>query len=190
MSQNLTLNVVLSAVDKLTAPFRNASTQVQKLSETLKNTKSELKGFEKTQNQISSWQRTTENINKATKAIDDHKAKISKLRGSINNDKLLKMGIKNNIDAEKAKYANLLDKQWSARNYGKGDLSQINAALFESKNRLETLTKQYDSLNEKIKQNNGKLRLERSAVMLIPTKMGNSKSPKLIKPIASKLKKR
>ncbi|MGX2975356.1 phage tail tape measure protein [Ursidibacter arcticus] len=47
MSQNLKLQVILSAIDKLSAPFRNASAEAQKLSQKLRVNKGELSAIRK-----------------------------------------------------------------------------------------------------------------------------------------------
>ncbi len=62
MSQNLQLNVILSAVDKLTSPFRNANKQVQQLSSTVKNNRSALSqlqtAYNQNQNAINKYKNT------------------------------------------------------------------------------------------------------------------------------------
>lgn len=62
---NLQLTVLLNAIDKMSAPMKNASKSVNALSEQLKQSKSALRDLEKVQNQMGAFSRTTENIKKA-----------------------------------------------------------------------------------------------------------------------------
>ncbi|MEN2925551.1 hypothetical protein FHPHGOJG_02571 [Mannheimia haemolytica] len=59
MSNNLKIQVVLSALDKLTAPFKSVVKQTEKLSQSLKVQRDELKALEKTQSKMQSFKKWT-----------------------------------------------------------------------------------------------------------------------------------
>ena len=83
MSNKLNLQVTLSAIDKLTAPFRNASTGVQKLTDSIKTAKSALRDLENTQNKMRGFSRTSEQIKKSTDIIGKHNKKLENLRNKV-----------------------------------------------------------------------------------------------------------
>lgn len=79
MSQNLKIQVVLSAIDKLTAPFQNASKQVEKLSKSINDSKSKLKGLERTQNLVNAFAQTKKALHSTSQSIDEAKNKAQQL---------------------------------------------------------------------------------------------------------------
>ncbi|WP_439239064.1 phage tail tape measure protein [Lonepinella sp. BR2919] len=164
MSQNLQLNVILSAVDKLTAPFRNASKQAEKLSAVLKNAKTELKGLEKSQNTVNSFKNTRESFKKTIQTLETHKQKLVALRSTKEENKTKRSEIAQDLSQEKIRYSKLLDAQWSAKNYGKGDLSKINAEVMQYQTRLQALGKRYDELSGKIAKTTQQMRNEKQAI--------------------------
>lgn len=71
MSQNLKIQVLLSAMDKLTAPFKSASKAAEQLSKSLKIQKSELSKMEK------EYARNEAQIKQYAKAINPLKNKLT-----------------------------------------------------------------------------------------------------------------
>ncbi|QHB17870.1 phage tail tape measure protein [Mannheimia pernigra] len=84
MSNNLKIQVVLSAIDKLTAPFQSASKQVEKLSKSINTAKSKLKELERTENLINAFNKSRAEINANSKAIMEAKNKAQKLAQQLN----------------------------------------------------------------------------------------------------------
>ncbi|WP_439327894.1 phage tail tape measure protein [Lonepinella sp. BR2357] len=164
MSQNLQLNVILSAVDKLTAPFRNASKQAEKLSSTLKKAKSELKGLEKSQNTIDSFKSTRENFKKTIQELDKHKQKLTQLRTTKDEHKTKRSAISQDLSQEKIRYGKLIEAQFNAKRLGGGNLSQINAEVMQSQTRLQALGKRYDELSTRIAKTTQQMRNEKQAI--------------------------
>lgn len=70
MSQNLKLQVILSAIDKMSAPFKNASAQASALAKQLRANKGELASLQKQYNA------NRENINKYAKTINPLKNQL------------------------------------------------------------------------------------------------------------------
>ncbi|KAE9526068.1 phage tail tape measure protein [Testudinibacter aquarius] len=162
---NLKLEVTLSAIDKLTAPFKSTVKQAQKLSESLKTVRSEKKALESTYNKMNSMQKLTENITAANTALDKHKNKLANLRTKISSEKTDKQNIKNLLDEEKRNF-NFLSKrhaEYSASQAASGKLiSTSNAAMIQSQFKIKGLSEQYQKINDKIKKTNQSIRTENS----------------------------
>ena len=77
---NLQLTVLLNAIDKISAPMKNASKSIGVLSEQLKTSKMALKDLEKLQNKMSSFSRQNEQIKKSSDVISKHTQKLENLR--------------------------------------------------------------------------------------------------------------
>lgn len=83
MSQNLTLKVMLAVADKLSAPFRNAMKQTEKLSSALKEQQSALKALERTQGKMSSFKKMDESIKKSSETIQKQTKHLDNLKNKI-----------------------------------------------------------------------------------------------------------
>ena len=146
---NLQLSVLLNAIDKMSAPVRNASKSVQALSEQVKNSKAALRDLEKAQNQMKSFSRTTENIKKSTEAIDKHAKKLENLRNKISKMKDERVNLKGKIKDAELYHAKLISK---------GDVVSALGVRF----RISDLTKQYERLKGDIGDTSSEIRKENS----------------------------
>lgn len=75
---------MLSATDKLTAPFRSASSQSIKLAESIKQAKGQLKALENQQKLIDSFKQTKMAIISGKQAIEQAKNKATELARQLN----------------------------------------------------------------------------------------------------------
>lgn len=130
---NLQLTVLLNAIDKMSAPMKNASKSVNALSEQLKQSKSALRYLEKVQNQMGAFSRTTENIKKSTEAIDKHAKKLDNLRNKISKMKDDRVNLKGKIKDAELYHAKLISQ---------GDV----VSALGVRARISDLTKQYERL--------------------------------------------
>lgn len=130
---NLQLTVLLNAIDKMSAPMKNASKSVNALSEQLKQSKSALRDLEKVQNQMGAFSRTTENIKKSTEAIDKHAKKLDNLRNKISKMKDDRVNLKGKIKDAELYHAKLISQ---------GDV----VSALGVRARISDLTKQYERL--------------------------------------------
>ena len=130
---NLQLTVLLNAIDKMSAPIKNASKSVNALSEQLKQSKSALRDLEKVQNQMRAFSRTTENIKKSTEAIDKHAKKLDNLRNKISKMKDDRVNLKGKIKDAELYHAKLISQ---------GDV----VSALGVRARISDLTKQYERL--------------------------------------------
>lgn len=130
---NLQLIVLLNAIDKMSAPMKNASKSVNALSEQLKQSKSALRDLEKVQNQMGAFSRTTENIKKSTEAIDKHAKKLDNLRNKISKMKDDRVNLKGKIKDAELYHAKLISQ---------GDV----VSALGVRARISDLTKQYERL--------------------------------------------
>ena len=101
---NLQLTVLLNAIDKISAPVKNATKSVNALSEQLKQSKSALRDLEKVQNQMRAFSKTTENIKKSSEAIDKHAKKLDNLRNKIQQMKDKRINLKASIQEQERAY--------------------------------------------------------------------------------------
>ncbi|OOF59357.1 phage tail tape measure protein [Rodentibacter myodis] len=144
---NLQLTVLLNAIDKISAPVKNAAKSVNALSEQLKNSKSALRELEKVQNQMNSFSRTTEKINKSTEAINKHAKKLDNLRNKISKMKNERVDLKGQIKDAELYHSSLISK---------GKVAEALAVRVK----IGDLTKQYEKLQGSISETGRKISKE------------------------------
>lgn len=79
MSKDLRLQVILSAVDKFTKPFKSAQTSNKKLAETFRQSKQQLKELNNQAKQIDGFKKTKQSLDSASQAYQQATAKVSRL---------------------------------------------------------------------------------------------------------------
>ncbi|MCX9116013.1 phage tail tape measure protein [Providencia rettgeri] len=79
MSKDLRLQVILSAVDKFTKPFKSAQASNKKLAETLRQSKQQLKELNNQAKQIDGFKKTKQSLDSAGQAYQQATAKVSRL---------------------------------------------------------------------------------------------------------------
>ncbi len=79
MSKDLRLQVILSAVDKFTKPFKSAQASNKKLAETLRQSKQQLKELNNQAKQIDGFKKTKQSLDNASQAYQHATAKVSRL---------------------------------------------------------------------------------------------------------------
>ncbi len=104
---NLKLEVLLSAIDKLSAPFKNASKQAEKLSATLKASKDAVRELEKVQGKIGTFKTMQTNLQKASETIQKTTNKVGDLTGKLEQMKKKKVDLKIKIKSEERNYRDL-----------------------------------------------------------------------------------
>ncbi|MDH2998104.1 hypothetical protein A1D22_09470 [Pasteurellaceae bacterium LFhippo2] len=127
MSQNLKIQVLLSAVDKLTAPFKNVSKQAQVLADAHKKARGELKNL---QNQ---FKRNEEQINKYRNTFNPLKAQLSDT---------------NNKLKEAQATANRLEKQFAKAKHPTAEFAK---KLQEAKDKVKALKQVQSEQAQKLK---------------------------------------
>ncbi len=137
---NLQLAVLLSAVDKMSAPLKSVTKNVAALSDKLKESKTALKELEKMQGRMNTFSRTTEQVKRSTRAISDHTLKLENLRRKADKMKSDRADLRERISTQRSYFQQLLSKGEST--------NATTAAL-----RLGELEKQYEKLNDKIRSN-------------------------------------
>ncbi|WP_272581652.1 phage tail tape measure protein [Providencia sp. PROV269] len=79
MSKDLRLQVILSAVDKFTKPFKSAQASNKKMAETLRKSKQQLKELNNQAKQIDGFKKTKQSLDSASQAYQQATAKVSRL---------------------------------------------------------------------------------------------------------------
>ncbi|MEY0979913.1 phage tail tape measure protein [Providencia alcalifaciens] len=78
MSKDLRLQVILSAVDKFTKPFKSAQASNKKLAETLRQSRQQLKELNNQAKQIDGFKKTKQSLDAASNAYQQATAKVSR----------------------------------------------------------------------------------------------------------------
>ncbi|WP_272676942.1 phage tail tape measure protein [Providencia sp. PROV076] len=78
MSKDLRLQVILSAVDKFTKPFKSAQASNKKMAETLRQSKQQLKELNNQAKQIDGFKKTKQSLDAANNAYQQATAKVSR----------------------------------------------------------------------------------------------------------------
>ncbi|EJD6401184.1 phage tail tape measure protein [Providencia rettgeri] len=79
MSKDLRLQVILSAVDKFTKPFKSAQASNKKLAETLRQSRQQLKELNNQAKQVDGFKKTKQSLDAASNAYQQATAKVSRL---------------------------------------------------------------------------------------------------------------
>lgn len=79
MSKDLRLQVILSAVDKFTKPFKSAQASNKKMAEALRQSKQQLKELNNQAKQIDGFKKTKQSLDSASQAYQQATAKVSRL---------------------------------------------------------------------------------------------------------------
>lgn len=79
MSKDLRLQVILSAVNKFTKPFKSAQASNKKLAETLRQSKQQLKELNNQAKQIDGFKKTKQSLDSASQAYQQATTKVSRL---------------------------------------------------------------------------------------------------------------
>ncbi|MEZ2680094.1 phage tail tape measure protein [Providencia rettgeri] len=79
MSKDLRLQVILSAVDKFTKPFKSAQASNKKLAETLRQSRQQLKELNNQAKQVDGFKKTKQSLDAANNAYQQATAKVSRL---------------------------------------------------------------------------------------------------------------
>lgn len=135
---NLKLEVLLGAVDKLSAPFRNASKQVEKLSATLKANKDAVRELEKVQGKIGTFKTMQTNFQKASEAIQKTTNKVGDLTGKLEQMKKQKVDLKVKIKAEERQYQKLTSG------------GQLSVKGLQVDHNLSKMQREYEQLSQQI----------------------------------------
>lgn len=85
MSKSLKLEVILKAVDKVTAPFKKSSEQIKKLADNVNKTKKELAKLENQQKLIQNFQTLQRSIKENGAALAQAKTHAANLASALNN---------------------------------------------------------------------------------------------------------
>lgn len=148
----LQLQVILSTVDKLSAPLKSAIKNTDALARSIKNTKDTLRSLETVQGKVDLWKSQKKELAEFNNVISKHKAKIRSLedtRNKLANDKDMFLpkynALKREVTNLERRYTNQL---------GKGEK---NDALFlkyqKKKEALVKLGSEYEGLKRQISSN-------------------------------------
>ncbi|MFZ7130576.1 phage tail tape measure protein [Avibacterium avium] len=107
----LQIQVLLGAVDKMTAPLRSVESQTRKFSQALNENKEKLKALEKAQNQMGSFGRVKSNIEQSAQSIQKYASKIDTLKEKHETLKLTRDKLIVSIKDHKRKVDTLLSRQ-------------------------------------------------------------------------------
>ena len=160
MSQNLKLEVLLNGIDKLTAPFKNAVKESNKLAQSVKQTQSAIKALENTQVKINNFKGLKENMDKTKQSIHETSNKISELKSKLETKVNYKESLEPQIRAVRKEHG-LLSKELAKSKTINPALTQ---QLQKKREEMQRLELQYGkakndvkSLGSQIKKQNGTL---------------------------------
>ena len=171
MSRNLQLQVVLSALDKATAPIKAITRSSVGLGVQLKQTRDQLKGLQSQQSNIQSFKSLKESSEQSGKALAAQQQKIKELsmrmreadaptkaltkefQAATREAHRLKQNHNANSQQLQAMRGKLSDAGISTKNLGeaerslRGRISETNQSLTEQQNRLKSVTEQQKRLS-------------------------------------------
>lgn len=164
MSNNLKIQVVLDAIDKLTAPMKNALKSSQLLSNNIQKLKSNLGQLNKVQAKIDTFKNTKSRIEQATNALAKHKTKLNELNKVKIDFNFEKTSLKRQIKEAELSLKRAKNAQATDAFLKSPTLAQSNLAVFQKTAELDKLKKAYDEVSSKIKLNNQAITQEKKLV--------------------------
>ncbi|MEY0557525.1 phage tail tape measure protein [Providencia rettgeri] len=126
MSKDLRLQVILSAVDKFTKPFKSAQTSNKKLAETLRQSRQQLKELNNQAKQVDGFKKTKQSLDAASNAYQQATAKVSRLARELST-------IQNPTKAQSRE----LDRAKAAAAKLKAETSTLSASLQRQREELK-----------------------------------------------------
>lgn len=162
MSNNLKIQVVLNAIDKLTAPMKNALKSSQLLSNNIQKLKNNLGQLNKVQAKIDTFKNTKSRIEQATNALAKHKTKLNELNKVKIDFNFEKTSLKRQIKEAELSLKRAKNAQATDAFLKSPTLAQSNLAVFQKTAELDKLKKAYDEVSSKIKLNNQAITQEKN----------------------------
>lgn len=126
MSKDLRLQVILSAVDKFTKPFKSAQASNKKLAETLRQSRQQLKELNNQAKQVDGFKKTKQSLDAASNAYQQATAKVSRLARELST-------IQNPTKAQSRE----LDRAKAAAAKLKAETSTLSASLQRQREELK-----------------------------------------------------
>ncbi|OOF47958.1 phage tail tape measure protein [Rodentibacter trehalosifermentans] len=148
--KNLALQVTLSAVDKLTAPFRNASKEVQKLAQSLNQTKTAKKALEDQQKLINNFTSLKNSVSENKRTLSEAQKKAQDLAKQFNATSNPTKKLKREFENAKRAVTKLKEAQIAENNR----LNQARRALSEAGISTKNLSQSQRELKRKIEAAN------------------------------------
>lgn len=158
MSLNLKLEVLLSGIDKLTAPFKSAVKESNKLAQSIKQTQNTIRAMESTQGKMGNFKGLKESMDKTKQSIHETTNKISELKSKLETKINYKETLEPQIRAVRKEHG-LLSKELAKSKSINPALTQ---QLQQKREEMQRLEMQYGkakndvkSLGSQIKKQNG-----------------------------------
>ncbi|OOF64762.1 phage tail tape measure protein [Rodentibacter pneumotropicus] len=146
----LAIQVTLNAIDKLTAPFRNASKEAQKLAQSLNQTKTAKKGLEDQQKLINSFTALKQSVSQNKQALTEAQKKAQDLAKQFNATSNPTKKLKREFENAKRAITQLKQAQIAENN----KLNQARRALSEAGISTKNLSQSQRELKRKIEAAN------------------------------------
>lgn len=145
----LELQVILNAVDKLSAPIRAGLKQTEALAKSLENTKKNLRALESTQGKMDLWKKHKKELGDYDKTLDNHKNKLAELKKAHESAKATKAEYKPQLTSMRREVTNLRNRY--SNSIGKGIKNDQLFVQYQKQNEaLIKMSAHYDKLKSKV----------------------------------------
>ncbi len=151
MSNNLKLQVMLEAMDKLSAPFKNAQKQISKTSKALNEHKQAFKGLQAQQSKIDSFKKMRAELHLQVESVRKLDENVKKYRSSLDQLKNKRA----ELVAQRKKLGNQIDSA------NRKDNHELVAKLTEE---LRQADKAYEEIKSSIASTNKRFKDEQSVL--------------------------
>lgn len=158
--KNLTLNVVLGTVDKLTAPLRNVQKQLDNLKTKVKGASDELNKLKQQDKSAESFKRLRESVNQSNKSLVEAREKAKKLTEQLRNTATPTAALKRQVEAaHKAAH-----KMAQAQENQRKKLNELRQSLKQGGFDTSKFKESQAKLKEKINQSTAAIEKQNAAM--------------------------
>lgn len=148
MARDLKLEVIMSAVDKLTAPLRSITRSGSVTAKTLKNNRDYLKQLQAQQRDVQSFKAMQREIEGNSQALQDSRAQVTAYQGALERQRTVQQGIAAEVKVHRAAVRNLQKAMIDA----KQPSAELNRQYALAKDHLQKLETTYGKSNSQLRQ--------------------------------------
>lgn len=165
MSKDLKIQVVLAAIDKLTAPMKNALKNAKLLSGNIVELQDNLRKIEKVKTKINGFEQAKKNIDAATQSIEQHRQKLAELSTGKNETFAFADKLKQEFSMQKKEVQRLMAQQNDfARTGNSAEFAKVGVVLENARKQLDQLGGQYSIAKKKVDEFNHKIKTENKEI--------------------------
>lgn len=148
MARDLKLEVVMSAVDKITAPLRSIARGSGTTAKAMKDARDQLKQLQAQQRDVQSFKTLQRELDGNSQALEESRAQVTAYQGALERQRTVQQGIAAEVKVHRAAVRNLHQAMINA----KEPSAELNRQYALAKDHLQKLEATYGKSNSHLRQ--------------------------------------